>query len=243
MFQEALFESSRSARSKTATMAAFFLQFVAVALVLIVPLLHIATPPQVRLITGALSFVAPPPAPVPASDHVQAAQSGFSELLNERVLLPQVIPVHPAQIHDDNVAPPSPFAGGNGILGGTGSNTGHNVAELLARTDVNVVRPPVAPTHPVTVSTGVMQGFLLKRVQPVYPAWAQAARIGGTVVLSATITREGTIENLQVISGHPMLVGAAVDAVRHWRYRPYLLNGQPVEVETQIVVNFTITGS
>lgn len=243
MFQETLFESNHSARSKTATMVAFFLQFAAVALVLVVPLLHIAAPPQVRLITGALSFAAPPPSPAPATNHVQAAQSGYSELLNERVLLPQVIPVHPAQIHDDNIAPPSPFASGDGVLGGTGTSTGHNVAELLARTDANVVRPPVVPTHPVAVSTGVMQGFLLKRVQPAYPALAQAARIGGTVVLSATITREGAIENLQVISGHPMLVGAAVDAVRHWRYRPYRLNGQPVEVETQIVVNFTITGS
>ena len=63
------------------------------------------------------------------------------------------------------------------------------------------------------------------------------------MVLSATISRDGTIENLHVISGHPMLVGAAVEAVRQWRYRPYLLNGQPVEVETQIMVNFTITGS
>ena len=242
MFQQSLVESGRGARSKTTTLA-FLLQFVAVSLVVIVPLLHITAPPQLRLISGALSFMAPPPPPAPVTVTTQAAHRGFSEVVGPTVLLPRVIPPHPASINDENVAPPSPFASGNGVLWGTGTTTGHNVADLFARTEVNVVRPPIAPTHPLPVSTGVMQGFLVKRVQPAYPHLAQAARIGGMVVLSATISRDGTIENLHVISGHPMLVGAAVEAVRQWRYRPYLLNGQPVEVETQIMVNFTITGS
>ena len=228
------------ARSRAATMLALVLQSVAVAFVLLVPLLHIQPPPQVRLITDAISFSPPPPPPGPVS--ITASHTGFSEVLGHTVLLPQVIPVHPAVIQDENIAPPSPFANGNGVLWGTGSGAGHNVTELLPRAGVTVVRPP-APVHPVTVSTGVMQGFLLKRVQPVYPALAQAARIEGTVVLDATITREGNIENLHVISGHPMLVGAALEAVRQWRYRPYLLNGRPLEVETQILVKFTITGS
>ncbi len=67
-------------------------------------------------------------------------------------------------------------------------------------------------------------------------------RVQGQVVLRAMISREGTIENLQVLSGHPMLVRAAVDAVRQWRYRPYLLNGEPVEVETEVRVNFILSG-
>lgn len=87
-----------------------------------------------------------------------------------------------------------------------------------------------------------MEGNLIHRVQPEYPQLARQARIQGTVVLRAIISREGRIENLQVLSGHPLLVPAALDAVRQWRYRPYSLNDEPVEVETQITVNFTLTG-
>lgn len=77
---------------------------------------------------------------------------------------------------------------------------------------------------------------------PTYPSLARAARIEGMVVLQAIISKQGTIENLKVVSGHPMLVQAAIDAVREWRYRPYILNNEPVEVETQITVNFSLAG-
>jgi len=80
-------------------------------------------------------------------------------------------------------------------------------------------------------------------VQPNYPALARSARVQGSVVLRAVISRAGTIENLQVLSGHPLLTSAAIDAVRQWRYRPYILNGEPVEVETQVTVNFLLAGN
>jgi protein TonB len=88
----------------------------------------------------------------------------------------------------------------------------------------------------------VMQGNLLVKTMPQYPAIAKAARIQGTVVLQATISKAGTIENLHVVSGPPMLQQAAMDAVRSWRYKPYLLNGDPVEVETQVNVVFNLGG-
>lgn len=83
--------------------------------------------------------------------------------------------------------------------------------------------------------------MILSRLDPVYPAIAKAARIEGTVVLRAIISRDGSIQNLQVVSGPPLLAPAAVDAVRQWRYRPYLLNGEPVEVETTVQVIFQIS--
>ncbi|PYV91208.1 MAG: hypothetical protein DMG90_07815 [Acidobacteria bacterium] len=83
---------------------------------------------------------------------------------------------------------------------------------------------------------------LIDRIQPNYPPIARAVGVQGQVILRAIISRQGTIANLQVVSGHPMLVKAAVDAVKQWRYRPYVLNGQPVEVETQITVNFLLSG-
>ena len=88
----------------------------------------------------------------------------------------------------------------------------------------------------------MMEGNLIFRVQPDYPALARQVRAQGLVVLRAVISREGTIQNLQVLSGHPMLVQAAVNAVRQWRYRPYVLNGEPVEVETEVKVNFVLFG-
>jgi protein TonB len=88
----------------------------------------------------------------------------------------------------------------------------------------------------------MMEGNLIYKVQPIYPPLARTARIQGAVHLRAVISRTGAIENLQAIDGHPMLVGAALDAVRQWRYRPYILNGDPVEVETQVTVNFSLSG-
>jgi protein TonB len=87
------------------------------------------------------------------------------------------------------------------------------------------------------------EGDLIRKVQPSYPPLARSARIQGTVVLQAVISKQGTIENLRLLSGHPMLAPAAIDAVRQWRYRPYILNSEPVEVETQITLNFSLAGN
>jgi TonB family protein len=94
----------------------------------------------------------------------------------------------------------------------------------------------------IQVSQGVAQGLLIKRTQPIYPPLARQARVRGTVLLLAEIAKNGDIETLRLISGHPMLASAAIDAVKQWKYRPYILNGEPVEVETQITVNFTLSG-
>jgi protein TonB len=99
---------------------------------------------------------------------------------------------------------------------------------------------PVAG-KPVTVSSGVQAAKLMRQVKPAYPPLAVQARISGTVRLAAIIGRGGAIQNLQVISGHPLLTRAAVEAVQHWRYQPTLLNGEAVEVITQIDVNFTLS--
>ncbi len=85
-------------------------------------------------------------------------------------------------------------------------------------------------------------GNLIAEIKPQYPPMAKTARIQGSVVLHAVISKNGTIEQLQVISGHPMLQQSALDAVRQWRYKPYFLNGEPVEVDTTITVNFTLAG-
>jgi protein TonB len=90
------------------------------------------------------------------------------------------------------------------------------------------------------VSTSVVEGLLLLKTAPPYPAIARATRTEGTVVLEATISKAGAIENLRAVSGPPLLRQAAVDAVKTWRYRPYLLDGQPIDVETTVNVIFSL---
>jgi protein TonB len=89
----------------------------------------------------------------------------------------------------------------------------------------------------------MLQGSLIRRVEPMYPPLARTARIQGPVILAAVISKAGAIENLRLISGHPMLVPAAIQAVSQWRYKPYILNDEAIEVETQITVNFVLAGN
>jgi protein TonB len=88
------------------------------------------------------------------------------------------------------------------------------------------------------ISQGVLQGLLIKRVQPKYPPAALAVRAQGAVQIEATITKEGNVVSPKVLSGDPVLARAAVDAVKQWRYKPYYLDGEPVEIQTQITINF-----
>jgi TonB family protein len=116
------------------------------------------------------------------------------------------------------------------------------LAMLIALLVCRAVAQSSSPQQ-VQVSQGVSQGLLIYRVQPTYPPPALQARVQGTVVLQALIGKDGTIQNLTVISGHPMLIQAAMDAVKQWRYKPYLLNGEPVLVRTTINVNFVLSGA
>jgi protein TonB len=133
---------------------------------------------------------------------------------------------------------PGPYIPGVASSGGPGG----------VFTGLNVGTRPIMPTapvpvaHPISVSH-MSEGDLVRKILPTYPALARSARIQGQVVLQAVISKQGAIENLQVVTGHPMLVPAAIEAVRQWRYRPYILNNEPVEVETRITVNFSLGGN
>jgi periplasmic protein TonB len=103
--------------------------------------------------------------------------------------------------------------------------------------------PPLQPTlsHPRTIHASIMmEGNLIHRVEPQYPVIAKQLRVQGAVVLKAIISRDGNIERVEVASGQTLLAQAARDAVQQWKYRPYLLNGEPIEVETEITVNFVL---
>ena len=149
----------------------------------------------------------------------------------------------------DQPAIPMPLNGGEtGVAGSIGSETGPAKIpiDLLPGP---VAAPPVPPDksksverapEPMHVSGGVQAAKILRRVVPTYPELAKRARISGTVHLIGVIGKDGTIQNLRVVSGHPVLVSAAIEAVRQWLYKPTLLSGEPVEVIAPIEVNFNL---
>jgi periplasmic protein TonB len=243
MFANSLLDSPWADHSRRGwtTLVSFAVQAVALAGLLLLPLLYTQGLPQLQLLDAGLVAPAPPPAPPPrepARNH-RANNSNLSS--NGQVIAPLSIPREILNVDEPSAPPPADI--GLSVPGGTG--------DRLARADVfgstggpNVVLAPPSPApsaHPPRVSR-MMEGNLIYRVQPHYPPLARQARVQGIVVLRAMISREGKIENVQVISGHPMLVKSAMDAVLQWRYRPYYLNNEPVKVETQVTVNFTLSG-
>jgi protein TonB len=162
-----------------------------------------------------------------------------SEMMNNQLTAPTKIP-HDIKIVNAKEAPPTQSFGVAGMEG-LGGSAGGVIGGVFGN---SAPAPKVKAEAPkkVNISGGVAQGMLLNKTSPTYPPIAKAARVSGTVVLRATISKTGTIENLTIVSGPAMLQGAATDAVRTWRYRPYLLNGEPVEVETTVNVVFTLGG-
>jgi protein TonB len=221
-------------------MLSFAVQTVAIAALVLLPLFYTQALPGIVTL-GPL--IGPPPGERAhvASNEQRSTRPSSSEIVGNTVREPIQIRKGVAEIHDQ--ASPEPAMDiGLAVPGGTGSReTGLQIMSLLP-TPLKPLAPPPSATRRIQVSGGVSQGFLIQQVRPAYPALAIAARVQGPVVLNALISRGGTIENLRAVSGHPMLAQAALEAVRQWRYRPYLLNGEPVEVETQITVNFTLGG-
>ncbi len=125
------------------------------------------------------------------------------------------------------------------IGGGPGSGATHGVLTPPPSDYLQPVLHPVATAKPLHQSV-MMEGNLIRRVEPQYPAIARQIRLQGSVIIRAMISREGAIERTEVVSGPSLLAHAAVDAVNQWKYRPYYLNGEPIEVETRITVNFVL---
>jgi periplasmic protein TonB len=242
MFADSLLDSAwaHDSRRGWTTVLAFAVESVAVAGLLMLPLIYGEGLPQQLKSIARIVTPAPPPGP-PAPLHAQNAQASNMSS-SETLIEPQIIPSHTLMVAD-NAVPPMPD-GGVYVMNGTGDRwTNNPVMHSILATVPTVVPPPAHPAvaHTPPVSH-IMEGNLIYKVQPEYPSLARQARIQGAVVLQAIISREGTIENLQVISGHPMLAPPAIQAVRQWRYRPYFLNGEAVEVETQVTVNFVLGG-
>jgi len=245
MFEDSLLESSGrlKTRRKWTTVLSLVLQCALIGIMILIPLIYTEALPRQQLMTFLVAPPPPPPPPPPpAAMPVKVVKIVQTDMVNGQLRTPTKIPEKIAMIKEEAAPPPMTTAGViGGVPGGVpGGSMGGVIGGIIGSTPVAVPKAAV-PTR-VRVSAGVQQGNLISQVKPTYPAIAKSARIQGAVVLQAEISKTGSIENLRVMSGHPMLVQSALDAVKQWRYKPYLLNGEPVPVETTITVNFTLSG-
>jgi periplasmic protein TonB len=243
MFEDSLIESGgrlKTSRGWT-SMVSFIIQMGIIGVMVLIPLIFTEALPKGQMMFLLVAPPPPPPPPPPAAAvvHVKQIQT---DIVNGELRTPTKIPQKIKMIQEDE-APPAMATTGvvGGVPGGVpGGSMGGVMGSILSATPVAV--PHIATPTRVRVSLGVSQGLLIRKVPPAYPPLARQARIQGVVVLQAQISKEGNIQNLQLISGHPMLAPAAIEAVKQWKYKPYLLNGEPVEVDTQVQVNFTLAG-
>jgi protein TonB len=244
MFEDSLLESGGrlKKRSPLTTVLSFLFQIGLLGVMILIPLIYTEALPKQQLMTFLVAPPPPPPPPPPpAAAPVVKVQKVVSELDQGQLRTPTTIPKKVLIAHDDEQPPSGAVGVVGGVPGGVpGGQMGGVIGGIISSTPVAV--PKVATPQRVRVSQGVTEGLLMKKVQPTYPPLARSARIQGQVVLQAVIGKDGTIQNLRAVSGHPMLTPAAIDAVKQWRYKPYFLNGEPVEVDTQITVNFTLAG-
>ena len=235
MFEDSTFESSGRihTRSRGWMMATFAFNSSILLALVIIPIIH---PEMLPKLTSSILMQAPPPVqqPRPVVRTVQMPTAPYETSV--QVLQAQsTIPRQPNT--PGTQEPPTP------IESGSLAGNPNGVADADNPFNAHGTHPDVRQAEPASkqhVSSGVMQGMLIDKVVPAYPPIARATRTSGAVILQATISRAGTIENLRVMSGSPMLRQAALDAVKQWRYRPFALNGEPVEADTQINVNFKL---
>jgi protein TonB len=225
---------------------AYILEGIVVGLLVLVPLIYTEALPTAQLMTF---LAAPPPPPPPPPPPAAAAPRIVKRVTVEDMMkAPTVIPRSVRIIKD---APEPVNTGAVGVVGGVpGGVPGGTMSGVLGGVLGGVLStatsaPPPPPPKPATPKRirvgGQVEGAkLIFQPKPEYPPLAKMARIQGVVRLEAIISKDGTIQDLKMVSGHPLLVKAAVDAVQRWRYQPTLLNGEPVEVVTEVDVNFTL---
>src|SRR5262245_38557323 len=226
--------------------------------VLIVPLLLPQAISQRELLVAFVVPIGPPPAPppppaiLPAPAAAPVVRPQVQVVSTDAVIMPTAIPKEIARIVDEPIAAPTGVVGG--VVGGVPGGVMGGVLGGILASNANTAPPPafvpppppppppppkmLVPARPVRIGGDVKEPRPIKMTPPVFPVLASKARVSGTVVLEATLTEQGTVEAIRVVSGHPLLVQAAIDCVKEWRYEPTLLNGVPVPVILTARVNF-----
>jgi protein TonB len=249
MFEQTFVDGGKTRKSWT-VLVSFIGQILVIVIAILIPMIYFDALPKSQL---SSFLVAPPPPPPPPPPPAATPPKVIKVIPRQfdagRLMAPKVVPKEVAMIKEEELPPPSSGGVVGGVPGGVpGGTAGGVIGGIIGGVPTAAPPPPPPPPAPkavtpsrIRVGGNVQQAKLIRQPKPIYPPLAKQARISGVVRLNAIIGKDGTIQNLTVASGHPLLIQAALEAVKQWVYQPTLLNGDAVEVVTQIDVNFTLS--
>jgi protein TonB len=253
MFEQSLVDLGKT-RKTWPVVVSFVAQLFLLGILILIPLIRYEVLPSTQLTSFLVAPPPPPPPPPPpAAAPVKIVKVIPRQFDAGKLMAPKEIPKEIAVIKEEELPPQT---GAVGVVGGVpggvpGGAPGGVIGGIIGSVPVAAPPPPPPkveekpkpkPVQRIRVGGNVQAARLVNQPRPVYPPLARQARIQGTVRFNAIIGKDGKIENLTLVQGHPLLVPAATEAVKQWVYKPTLLNGEPVEVVTQIDVNFTLSG-
>jgi protein TonB len=242
MFEEMVVSSQTSKKTNKpmTVLISTVIQLGLVGILILIPLIYTEALPKAMLSTMLVAPPPPPPPPPPPVQQIIKVKPQVHLMQNNQLVAPKVIPKDVKIIKEEAEPDPNMMGMQGGVPGGVaGGSMGGVLGGVIG--GAGGAPPPPKPTQTRIKQGGaVTAASLINRVQPVYPPLARQTRVSGTVRLHAIISKDGSVQQLEVLQGHPLLVQAALDAVRQWRYRPTLLNGEPVEVDTTIDVIFSL---
>ncbi|HYL69311.1 MAG TPA: energy transducer TonB [Candidatus Limnocylindria bacterium] len=246
MFDDLVISSANPKRTNSIWTVALSttIQIGIVIIMILIPLIYTEALPK-QMLTTFLVAPAPPPPPPPPPAPVQRIVKPVQRLLhNGQMMAPTVIPKRVEMIKEEELPPD---IGNVGVVGGVpggiaGGSAGGVLGGIIGGAGSGMPPPPKAAPSRIRVGGNVQAASLVRKVDPIYPPIAKTAHISGTVVLHAIIGKDGSVQNLEYVSGPPLLMKSALDAIKQWRYKPTMLNGEPVEVDTTISVVFSLGG-
>jgi len=252
MFEQTFVEGTGKTNKSWTVLVSFAGQIILIVVAVILPLIYTEVLPATTLQSFLVAPPPPPPPPPPpaAAPPVKVVKVIPRQFDAGRLMAPKSVPKEIAVIREDELPPPS--SGVAGVVGGVaGGSVGGSVGGVLGGIigAVPSAAPPPPPPPPVAkaappqrikVGGQVQNAMILRKTPPIYPQLAKSARVQGVVHLAAVIAKDGTIQELHSLGGPALLIQAAMDAVKTWVYKPTMLNGDPVQVETTIDVNFTL---
>jgi protein TonB len=254
MFEQTFVDGVGKTNRTWTVMVSFISQILLIGVAILIPMIYFDALPKGQLTSFLVAPPPPPPPPPPpAAAPVKVVKVIPRQFDAGRLMAPKTVPKEISVIKEEELPPPT--SGAVGVVGGVpggvpGGTPGGVIGGIIGSVPSAAPPPPPPPVkveekkaapQRIRVGGNVQQALLMKQPKPIYPPLAKQARIQGVVRLNAIIGKDGTIQNLTVATGHPLLVPAAMEAVKQWVYKPTLLNGEPVEVVTQIDVNFTLS--
>src|SRR5260370_82735 len=250
MFEQLFVEGPARTSKPWRVMLSCLGQCAMIGLVVLIPLSWTDRIARAQLTSFRVAPPPPPPPPPPPAPAPPKIVKQFPRQFDAgKLMATKEIPKQIANIKEEELPPPTSSGVVGGVPGGIpGGTPGGVIGGIIGAVPTAAPPPPPVkavekPVNPQRIQVGgnVIQANLIRKITPVYPQLAKQARIQGVVKFTAIIGKDGTIQNLTLISGHPLLLEAARQAVSQWQYKPTLLNGEPVEVVTTIDVNFTLS--